>query len=168
MFLRDILTLALTAFGGPQAHLAYFNKLLVDKRKYVTEAELMEINSLCQILPGPASTQTLTAIGFKIGGPTLAYLTLLVWILTSGNDHDDCCHDNVQYSGEELVHRIYKIYSTHGRWLCQLRSLCDKHEDHSHENRICDIGRRCSDVVFISNSICIPNNITGGWTCDCT
>src|SRR5688572_4447668 len=41
----------------------------------------MEINSLCQILPGPASTQTLTAIGFKIGGPTLAYLTLLVWVL---------------------------------------------------------------------------------------
>lgn len=41
----------------------------------------MEINSLCQILPGPASTQTLTAIGFKIGGPNLAYLTLLAWIL---------------------------------------------------------------------------------------
>ncbi|WP_276367734.1 chromate transporter [Chryseolinea sp. H1M3-3] len=81
VFLRDILTLALTAFGGPQAHLAYFNKLLVDKRKYLTEDELMEINSLCQILPGPASTQTLTAIGFKIGGPNLAYLTLLVWIL---------------------------------------------------------------------------------------
>ncbi len=80
-FLRDIFTLALTAFGGPQAHLAYFNKLLVDKRKYLTEDELMEINSLCQILPGPASTQTLTAIGFKIGGPNLAYLTLLVWIL---------------------------------------------------------------------------------------
>jgi chromate transporter len=73
--------LALTAFGGPQAHLAYFNKVLVDKRKYLTVEELMEINSLCQILPGPASTQTLTAIGFKIGGPNLAYLTLLVWIL---------------------------------------------------------------------------------------
>ncbi len=41
----------------------------------------MEINSLCQILPGPASTQTLIAVGFKIGGPTLAYLTLLVWAL---------------------------------------------------------------------------------------
>ncbi len=81
VFLRDILTLALTAFGGAQAHLAYFNKLLVDKRKYLTEEELMEINSLCQILPGPASTQTLTAVGFKLGGPNLAYLTLLVWIL---------------------------------------------------------------------------------------
>jgi chromate transporter len=80
-FLRDVLTLALTTFGGPQAHLAHFQKVLVDKRKYITDEELMEINSLCQILPGPASTQTLTAIGFKIGGPNLAYLTLLVWIL---------------------------------------------------------------------------------------
>jgi chromate transporter len=70
-----------STFGGPQAHLAHFHKVLVDKRKYLSEEDLMEINSLCQILPGPASTQTLTAIGFKIGGPKLAYLTLLIWIL---------------------------------------------------------------------------------------
>ena len=81
IFLRDVLTLALTTFGGPQAHLAHFHKVLVDKRGYLSDEELMEINSLCQILPGPASTQTLTAIAFKIGGPNLAYLTLLVWIL---------------------------------------------------------------------------------------
>jgi chromate transporter len=76
-----VLVLAVSTFGGPQAHLAHFQKLLVHKRKYLSDEDLMEINSLCQILPGPASTQTLTAIGFKIGGPTLAYLTLLVWIL---------------------------------------------------------------------------------------
>lgn len=76
-----MLLLACTTFGGPQAHIAHFQKILVQKRKYLTEDELMELNSLCQILPGPASTQTLTAIGFKIGGPNLAYLTLLVWIL---------------------------------------------------------------------------------------
>ncbi len=81
IFLRDILMLAVTTFGGPQAHLSHFQKVLVDKRKYLTEDDLMEINSLCQILPGPTSTQTLTAIGFKIGGPNLAYLTLIVWIL---------------------------------------------------------------------------------------
>jgi chromate transporter len=80
IFLEDVLLLAVSTFGGPQAHLAHFHKVLVDKRKYLTEEDLMEINSLCQILPGPASTQTLTAIGFKIGGPNLAYLTLLVWI----------------------------------------------------------------------------------------
>lgn len=73
--------LAVSTFGGPQAHLAHFHKVLVKKRRYLTEEDLMEINSLCQILPGPASTQTLTAIGFKIGGPNLAYLTLLIWIL---------------------------------------------------------------------------------------
>lgn len=80
IFLKDVLLLALTTFGGPQAHIAHFLKVLVGKRRYLSEDDLMELNSLCQILPGPTSTQTLTAIGFKIGGPSLAYLTLLVWI----------------------------------------------------------------------------------------
>ncbi|MBL7843081.1 MAG: chromate efflux transporter [Cyclobacteriaceae bacterium] len=83
IFLKDVLWLALTTFGGPQAHLGHFQKVLVKKRNYLSAAELMELNSLCQILPGPSSTQTLTALGFKIGGPNLAYLTLLVWILPS-------------------------------------------------------------------------------------
>lgn len=80
IFLKDVLVLALTAFGGPQAHVAMMFRLLVDKRRYLTGEELIELNALCQILPGPSSTQTLTAIGFRIGGPNLAYLTLLVWV----------------------------------------------------------------------------------------
>lgn len=80
IFLRDVLTLTLSAFGGPQAHLAMLMKLMIDKRKYLSEEELIELNALCQILPGPTSTQTITAIGFKIGGGYLAFLTLLVWI----------------------------------------------------------------------------------------
>ena len=40
----------------------------------------MELFALCQILPGPTSTQTITALGYKIGGSKLAYLTLLVWV----------------------------------------------------------------------------------------
>lgn len=83
IFLRDVLWLAITTFGGPQAHLAHFQRILVQKRHYLDEAELLELNSLCQILPGPSSTQTLTAIGYRVGGPSLAYLTLLVWILPS-------------------------------------------------------------------------------------
>jgi chromate transporter len=80
IFLKDVLKLSLTTFGGPQAHLAMMLRLMVEKRRYLTEKELMELNALCQILPGPTSTQTLTAIGFRVGGPNLAYLTLLVWI----------------------------------------------------------------------------------------
>ncbi len=80
IYLKDVLVLALTAFGGPQAHVAMLLDLMVVKRRYLNEEELLELNALCQILPGPTSTQTITAIGFKIGGPNLAYLTLLVWI----------------------------------------------------------------------------------------
>jgi len=73
--------MSLTAFGGPQVHIAYFLERFVDKRGYLTEKELLELNALCQILPGPTSTQTITAIGFRIGGPGLAYLTLFFWAL---------------------------------------------------------------------------------------
>lgn len=81
IFLRDVLILSLTAFGGPQAHLAMLFDMMVKKRGYLTEEELIELHALCQILPGPTSTQTITAIGFKTGGPNLAYLTLLIWML---------------------------------------------------------------------------------------
>lgn len=81
IFLRDVLMVSFTAFGGPQAHLALFLKIFVEKRAYLSEKELIELNALCQVLPGPTSTQTITALGFRIGGPRLAYLTLLIWAL---------------------------------------------------------------------------------------
>jgi len=81
IFLKDVFLLACTTFGGPQVHLAMMLDRLVSRRRYLTEDELLELNALCQILPGPTSTQTITVLGFKIGGPTLAYLTLLVWSL---------------------------------------------------------------------------------------
>jgi chromate transporter len=79
IFLKDVLVLALSAVGGPQAHLSMMFDLMVKKRKYLTEEELLELNALCSILPGPTSTQTITALGFKVGKAWLAYLTLIVW-----------------------------------------------------------------------------------------
>lgn len=81
IFLKDVAVLSVTTFGGPQAHLAYFQRHLVERRAYLSSEDLLEVNSLCQMLPGPTSTQTLVAIGHKIGGATLAYFTLFVWIL---------------------------------------------------------------------------------------
>lgn len=81
IFLKDVVLLAVSAFGGPQAHFAMMLDLLVKKRGYLDEKELIELTALCQFLPGPTSTQTLTAIGFKVGGPRLAYLTLLIWVI---------------------------------------------------------------------------------------
>lgn len=81
VFLKDILTLSLTAFGGPQAFLAMLLERMVRKRAYIKEEELWELNALCNMLPGPSSTQLVSAIGFRVGGPNLAYLALFVWIL---------------------------------------------------------------------------------------
>jgi chromate transporter len=81
LYLLDVLKLAATAFGGPQMHFTQFHKIFVLKRNYVTEEELKELNSLCSMLPGPTSTQTITAIGYSIGGPGLAFMTLAIWVL---------------------------------------------------------------------------------------
>jgi chromate transporter len=81
IFLRDVAWLSIMAFGGPQVHIALFIEMFVKKRAYLSEKDFMELNALCQILPGPSSTQTIVALGFKIGGPTLAYLTLVIWCL---------------------------------------------------------------------------------------
>ncbi|WP_026628265.1 chromate efflux transporter [Dyadobacter alkalitolerans] len=81
IYLTDILLLSVTAFGGPQVHLMMMIERLVRKRRYITEEELLELQALCSVLPGPSSTQTVTAIGLKIGGQPLAYLTLIVWSL---------------------------------------------------------------------------------------
>lgn len=83
IFLRDVALLSVTCFGGPQAHLAQFQNVLVKKRRYLDENDLNELHALAQVLPGPTSTQTLSAIGFRLGGPNLAYLTLLIWMLPS-------------------------------------------------------------------------------------
>jgi chromate transporter len=72
---------SVTAFGGPQGHLGMMMKTFVDKRKDLTHQELLDFNAFCQLLPGASSTQTLTLIGYKRGGLSLAIYTLLVWIL---------------------------------------------------------------------------------------
>ena len=72
---------SVTAFGGPQGHFGMMMKTFVDKRKDVTKEELMEYVSFCQMLPGASSTQTLTLIGYKRGGVSLALATLIIWIL---------------------------------------------------------------------------------------
>lgn len=80
-FLKDIFIIAISAFGGPQAHLAMILKKLVNQKQYIQEKDLLELIALCQVLPGPSSTQIITAIGLKKGGKLLAFVTLLVWML---------------------------------------------------------------------------------------
>ncbi len=80
-FLKDVLVCSLGAYGGPEAHMSVFLDQMVTKKQYLNEEELIELIALCSILPGPTSTQAIVSIGYKIGGPKLAFMTLLVWAL---------------------------------------------------------------------------------------
>lgn len=62
------LRLGLTSFGGPIAHLGYFREEFVNKRRWMDASTYAGLVSLCQFLPGPASSQVGMAIGLGAGG----------------------------------------------------------------------------------------------------
>lgn len=57
------LSLGCLSFGGPAAHLGYFQTAFVQKRRWLSQEEYAAIVALAQFLPGPASSQ----VGFAIG-----------------------------------------------------------------------------------------------------
>jgi chromate transporter len=57
------LGLGLTSFGGPIAHLGYFERAYVQRQRWLTADEYAGLVALCQMTPGPASSQ----VGFLIG-----------------------------------------------------------------------------------------------------
>jgi len=83
LFIRNVILFTFSAFGGAQAHLALLLKYFVKDARYITEEELLELNALAQVLPGPASTQTLVGIAYKVGGLKLSLITFLIWIFPS-------------------------------------------------------------------------------------
>ena len=64
----SFLRLGLTSFGGPVAHLSYFRAEFVGRRKWLDEAAYADLISLCQFLPGPASSQIAIALGYFRAG----------------------------------------------------------------------------------------------------
>ncbi|MGB0370923.1 MAG: chromate efflux transporter [Opitutales bacterium] len=71
------LKLGCIAFGGPTAHLAYFEDVFVKRRKWLGAAEYSELLALCQFLPGPGSSQVGFAIGLKRAGVLGAFAAWL-------------------------------------------------------------------------------------------
>jgi chromate transporter len=78
-FLKIVLTASLTSIGGTEAHFGVFTQLFVIKKKLIHQQALQDYISLFSLVPGPTSTQTITAIGYQIGGPILALLSVVVW-----------------------------------------------------------------------------------------
>ena len=79
----SFLKLGCVAFGGPVAHIGYFQEAYVRKRKWLTESEYADLVALCQFLPGPASSQVGFAIGYRMGGVAGAFLAWVGFTLPS-------------------------------------------------------------------------------------
>ena len=62
------LFLGCISFGGPAAHIGYFQKIFVAKLKWLDQASYANLISLSQFLPGPGSSQIGFAIGLRKAG----------------------------------------------------------------------------------------------------
>ena len=73
----QFLPLGVVAYGGPTAHIALLHERFVDKSKWLTEEQFVELMAVGQGLPGPTSTQVCLrvcvcecarALGVAVGG----------------------------------------------------------------------------------------------------
>jgi len=61
--LRAALALGCSSFGGPIAHLGFFERAYVQRKRWLSSDEYAGIVGVCQLLPGPTSSQ----VGFLVG-----------------------------------------------------------------------------------------------------
>lgn len=80
---RAFLLLGLTSFGGPIAHLGYFRTEFVARRRWLAEKTYADLVTLCQFLPGPASSQVGFALGLMRAGPLGALAAFTAFTLPS-------------------------------------------------------------------------------------
>lgn len=77
------LRLGTTSFGGPVAHLEYFRREFVERRGWLDEVRFAQLLALCQVLPGPASSQLGFAIGLLRGGVAGALAAFVAFTVPS-------------------------------------------------------------------------------------
>ncbi len=64
LFLR----LGTIAFGGPAAHIAMIHREVVDRRRWMSQEQLLDLLGITQLIPGPNSTELAIHVGYERGG----------------------------------------------------------------------------------------------------
>lgn len=65
---RFFFLLGLTAFGGPVAHLAIIDREAVQRRRWLSRDEFVDMIGLLNLIPGPNSTQMVMYFGYRHQG----------------------------------------------------------------------------------------------------
>jgi len=79
--IKTFFTLGCIGFGGPQAHIAMMEERFVQQEKWLDADRFSEGLSVCNLLPGPTSTQMSIWLGYLRGGTAGAVLSGFFFIL---------------------------------------------------------------------------------------
>jgi Chromate transport protein ChrA len=79
----QFLWLGCTSFGGPVAHLGIFRRVFVEQKQVFSESDYANLVALCQVIPGPASSQVGMGIGYRLGGTAGAFAAFVGFTLPS-------------------------------------------------------------------------------------
>ncbi len=60
--------IGLLSFGGPAAQIALMHRIIVEERKWLSEALYLSALSFCMLLPGPEAMQLATYAGWRLHG----------------------------------------------------------------------------------------------------
>lgn len=75
--IRLFLKLGLTSFGGPAAHIAMMHEEVVNRRKWLTDPEFLDLLGAVNLIPGPNSTEMAIHLGYlRAGFPGLVFAGL--------------------------------------------------------------------------------------------
>lgn len=85
--------LGLLAFGGAAGQIAMMRRELVERRRWLTEQEFLDLFGIMNLIPGPSATETAIALGYwragwpalVLGGclfilPAMAMILALAWV----------------------------------------------------------------------------------------
>lgn len=65
---RTFAKIGCLSFGGPAAQIALMHRVVLDEKKWVSEADYLRALSFCMLLPGPEAMQLATWIGWRMHG----------------------------------------------------------------------------------------------------
>lgn len=87
-------------FGGGYAMIPLIQKEVADKRKWITEKDILDIIAIAESTPGPIAVNSATFVGFKVAGfwgafvstlgvvlPSFAIITVIAYLLKNFSDY---------------------------------------------------------------------------------
>lgn len=79
--IRVWLKIGFLSFGGPAGQIALMHKMLVEERRWISEARFLGALNFCMLLPGPEAQQLATYIGWLLHGTRGGIVAGILFVL---------------------------------------------------------------------------------------